>query len=120
MQRFEYTDMNNRTAVCGITIGSFDELPVCVFSELNTNPGASITNTGISLLQQAKDKLKLPENTRYFEHYQWPDEMPNIDEILVTKGVNDDINLVEWQRMDPAFTANLVRYITFQDAEQYD
>ena len=113
MQVFEYRDMNNRPAKTGLTIGEFEGMNVCIFSELNCNPGASVTNSSTQVINQARAQFSLPADTRFFEHYHWPNEAPNIDEVVVSFDADKQVVMGEWQRMDEAFTNNMVRYITF-------
>ena len=117
MTVFEYTDMNGRPAKAGLTLGVFEGIKVCIFSELNSNPGASVTNSATEVINQARDNLKLPDDTRYFEHYHWHGEQPSIDEVCTTLSKEGKVVFAEWQRMDDTFTTNLIRYITFSDIE---
>ena len=116
MNVFKYRDMNKRPAKTGITLGELDGMKVCIFSELNSNPGANVTNSATEVINQAREAFQLPDDTRYFEHYHWDGEQPSIDEVVTTisKG---QVVMAEWQCTDDVFASKLIRYITFSPIE---
>ena len=85
MTLFEYRDMHQRPAKTGLTVGEYAGMNVCIFSELTSNPGASVTNSTTQVINQVIEQRNLPDDTRFFEHYHWGDELPSVDEVVVTK-----------------------------------
>ncbi len=116
MTLFEYRDMHQRPAKTGLTVGEYAGMNVCIFSELTSNPGASVTNSATQVINQVIEQRNLPDDTRFFEHYHWGDELPSVDEVVVTKK-DGQVVFAEWQTMDDNFVTNMVRYITFAGIE---
>ena len=119
MNRFYFTDSYQNRACCGLTVGHFQQQPICIFSELNSNPGGSVANSATHLVELVRQTFSLPAHTRYFEHYQWPNEMPNISEMLVT-WEDKHVTLLEWQVLPLEQAADFVRFVTFFELDYED
>lgn len=116
MNRFYFTDSYQNRACCGLTVGHLEQQPVCVFSELNSNPGSSVANSATLLVELARQTFALADNTRYFEHYQWPNDTPKVEEMLINWD-GEKVALLEWWVLTPKQAASVVRFVTFYELD---
>jgi hypothetical protein len=74
-ERFDYTDSNGRRACCCLRVWSEPgRRPVAIVTELEDNPGASVTSAAGLLWRRVWEYLERPEGLLMVEHYSRPSE----------------------------------------------
>lgn len=115
MDLFEY-NFQGVLACCGLTIGLFENRPVCVLSELMSNDGTSIMVALNVLIEQVRTCFNLDDGTEYYIHNHRTNDTPSIDAVHCM--IRDDkVVLAEWSDVDPKREQRLLRYVTFFNVE---
>lgn len=104
-KEFRYPDFNSRLSKCDLRIKTVGETNIVIFTELNDNPGASVTNCAEILVSLVCNLFQIsPGNSIFIEHYIREDNTNSYDEILLSEGSHK----VKWRRMK---TSEVMEYL---------
>jgi hypothetical protein len=105
--RFPYPGYFERPAACRLRLYQHEGRTVALLTELNDNPGASVTNCAETVAHLVVREYELdPERTTFIEHYPGRpgpkgavrDE--NFDLVTFTERQWDQFKGTHWQRLD--------------------